>query len=132
MIWRTPAMIISLFTFAISWGLYAFSFYGLTRIFHNQFHSSYSESTFTIAFLIGFLDAAFLKALRVMNFKTSPFVLFLASAGINILLIFATSGGAETYYVTGHKAPVLSGLILAAVMVVFEVSKIKFFSDARL
>lgn len=124
-------MIISLFTFGISWGLYAFAFYAITRVLP-QFHSSYRESTFTVAFTLGFLQAAFLKGIRVMNFKVHPIVLFIVSMLFNVLLILATSGMADTYYVTGHKGPVIAASLLALLMVLFELIKVKFFSDLRL
>ena len=120
-------MIISLFTFGLSWALYALVFYGLTQVM-SQFHSAYSQSTFSIAFLIGFLDAAFLKAMRYLNFKIPLPMLVIVSWLINFLLILGTSGGADTYYVTGHKAPLIAGLVLAVVMSAFELTKVKFFS----
>ena len=124
-------MIITLFTFGLSWAFYAFVFYGMTLVMP-QFHSSYSQATFTIAFLIGFMDAAFLKAVRVMNFRIHPVLLLILSMVINYVLIRGTNGGADTYYVTGHKAPTIVALVLACAMVFFELGKEKFFSDVRL
>jgi hypothetical protein len=123
-------MIITLFTFGLSWALYAFVFYGMTLVMP-QFHSSYTQATFTVAFTIGFLDAGFLKAMRVMNFKVPALFLLPLSIVINYLLILGTNNSAETYYVTGHKAPLTVALVLAAVMVSFELGKEKFFSDVN-
>jgi hypothetical protein len=124
-------MIITLFTFGISWAVYAFIFYGMTLV-TPAFHSSYTQETFSIAFLIAFLDAAFLKAIRVMNFKIHPVLLFLIAWGINYLLILGTSGFGDTYYVTGHKGPVIVSTVMAFSMVLFEMGKERFFSDVRL
>jgi hypothetical protein len=124
-------MIISLFTFGLSWAVYAFVFYGMTLVMP-QFHSSYSQETFTVAFFIGFLDAAFLKAIRVMNFKVHPVLLVVISAVINYLLIRGTSSMGDTYYVTGHKAPTIVACVMAVAMFAFEFGKEKFFSDVRL
>jgi hypothetical protein len=92
-----------------------------------QFHSDYSQSTFTVAFLIGFLDAAFLKAIRVMHFHVNLALLFFLSLAINILLVFGTNHGADSYYVTGHKAPVIAGTLIAVMMIGFETVRTKFF-----
>lgn len=124
-------MMITLFTFGLSWALYAFVFYGMTLVMP-QFHSIYTQATFSIAFLIGFLDTLFLKAIRVMNFKIHPVLLLILSVVLNYVLIRGTSGAAETYYVTGHKAPTIVAIVLSLTMVLFEFTKVKFFSDARL
>ena len=124
-------MIITLFTFGLSWALYAFVFYGMTLVMP-QFHSIYSQATFTVAFTIGFFDAGFLKAMRVMNFKVHPLLLLILSIIINFVLILGTSGTQETYYVTGHKAPTIVAVVLGVTMVAFEFTKEKFFSDVRL
>jgi hypothetical protein len=124
-------MIITLFTFGLSWAVYAFVFYGMTLV-TPAFHSSYTQETFTIAFTIAFLDAAFLKAIRIMNFKVHPILLFLMAWVINYLLIQGTSGFGDTYYVTGHKGPVIVATVMASTMVIFEMGKEKFFSDVRL
>jgi hypothetical protein len=131
MIFSTLHMIITLFTFGISWAVYAFIFYGMTLV-TPAFHSSYTQETFSIAFLIAFLDAAFLKAIRVMNFKIHPVLLFLMGWGINYMLIEGTSGFGDTYYVTGHKGPVIVATVMGCSMVLFEMGKEKFFSDVRL
>jgi hypothetical protein len=124
-------MIITLFTFGISWAFYAFVFYGMTLVMP-QFHSAYTQETFTVAFLIGFLDASFLKAMRVMNFKIHPIFLFILSVFINYILIRGTSGFGDSYYVTGHKAPTIVATVVGTTMVLFEMGKEKFFTDVRL
>jgi len=131
MIFSTLHMIITLFTFGISWAFYAFIFYGMTLV-TPAFHSSYTQETFSIAFLIAFLDTALLKAIRVMNFKINPVLLFLMGCGINYMLIEGTSGFGDTYYVTGHKGPVIVATVMGGSMVLFELGKEKFFSDVRL
>jgi K+ transporter len=124
-------MIITLFTFGLSWAFYAFVFYGMTLVMP-QFHSSYPQATFTIAFSIGFFDAGFLKALRLMNFKIHPVLLLALSVVINYVLIRGTNGAAETYFVEGHKAPLIVACVMAVAMFTFELGKEKFFSDVRL
>ena len=124
-------MITTLFVFGLSWALYAFVFYGMTLVLP-QFHSAYTQETFSIAFLIAFFDAALLKAIRVMNFKMHPALLLLLSLVVNYLLISGTSNFGQTYYVTGHKAPVIVAIVLACTMVLFELGKEKFFADVRL
>jgi hypothetical protein len=59
-------------------------------------------------------------------------ILFILSVALNILLVFGTNHGADSYYVTGHKAPIIAGTILAVVMMLLEGIKAKFFSDLRL
>ncbi|HEY0785536.1 MAG TPA: hypothetical protein VGD62_06665 [Acidobacteriaceae bacterium] len=120
-------MIISLFSFGMNWALYTFTFYGLTLIMH-QFHSAYSESTFKIAFLIGLVDAIFLKLVRMCSFNVNAILLFVLCAGLNYMLIRGTSGLAQTYYVTGHMAPTIAAIVLAFVMLAFNMFKAKFMS----
>jgi uncharacterized membrane protein YvlD (DUF360 family) len=124
-------MIITLFSFGLSWAVYAFVFYGMTLV-TPAFHSTYSQEVFSVAFTIGFLEAAFLKSIRVMNFKIHPIGLFILSAALNYLLIRLTSGFGDTYYVSGHKGAILVSVVLAVTMLLFEIVKDKFFSDIRL
>ncbi len=131
MIFSTLDMITTLFVFGLSWALYAFVFYGMTLVMPS-FHSSYVQETFAVAFTIGFLDAAFLKAMRVMNFKIPTIPLLMVSVLINYLLIVGTNGFGETYYITGHKGSVITATVLGCTMVLFELGKEKLFSDVRL
>ena len=124
-------MITTLFVFGLSWALYAFVFYGMTLVMP-QFHSTYTQETFTVAFIIAFFDAAMLKAIRVMNFKMHQVLLLVLSFVINYVLIAGTRNFGETYYVTGHKGPAIVALVLACAMLVFELGKEKLFADVRL
>jgi hypothetical protein len=108
--------------------VYAFVFYGLTLV-TPAFHSTYSQEVFSVAFTIGFLEAAFLKALRMTHLKVHPILLLLLSAGLNYMLIRGTSGFGDTYYVTGHVGPILVAGALALTMTLVELGRNRFFPD---
>lgn len=123
-------MILTLFSFGLTWAILAFTFFGLAETL-SGFHSPYPQSTFTIAFIIGFLDALIIKASRVMAFDVPAWLLYSLIAGVDYLLIQATSNTQIGYYVTGHKSATIAAVVLAVVAFAVEFVKEKFRADAR-
>ena len=123
-------MILTLFSFGLTWAILAFTFFGLAS-FLSGFHSPYIQSTFTVAFLIGFIDALIIKAARVMAFDVPAWLLYGIIAGADYLLILATSNTQIGYYVTGHKSATIAAAVLATVAFVTEFVKEKFRADTR-
>lgn len=126
----TETMIFSLFSFGLNWAIFAFTFFGLASVLPG-FHSAYIQSTFSIAFAIGFVNALIIKAARVMAFEVHPALLYGIIFGLDFLLILVTSNAPIGYYVTGHKSPFIAALVLALVGFVTEFIKEKFRADAR-
>ncbi len=123
-------MILTLFSFGITWPILAFTIFGLASTL-SGFHSPYPQSTFTIAFIIGFIDALIIKAARVMAFDVPTWLLYTLIAGTDYLLIQATSATQIGYYVTGHKSATIAAVVLGIVAFVTEFIKEKFRADAR-
>ncbi len=123
-------MILTLFSFGLNWAILAFTFFGMASILPG-FHSPYVQSTFTIAFLIGFLDALIIKAARVMAFEVPTGLLYFIIFVADYLLIQATSNGPIGYYVTGHKSATIAAAVLAVVAFLTEFVKEKFRADVR-
>ncbi len=123
-------MILTLFSFGLNWAILAFTFFGCTRVL-SGFHSPYVQSTFTIAFLIAFIDAVIIKAARVMDFRMPVGLLYVFMAGLNYLMIQGTSNMQIGYYVTGHKGATIAAIVMAVVAYLIEFVKEKFRADAR-
>ncbi len=123
-------MILTLFSFGFTWAVLAFTFTGLASEL-SGFHSSYIQSTFTIGFLIGFIDALIIKSSRVMAFVVPFGLLYVLIGFLDYVLIKATSNGPIGYYVTGHKSAVIASVVLAFVAFLTEFVKEKFRADAR-
>ncbi len=123
-------MILTLFSFGLTWAILAFTFFGLASVL-SGFHSSYIQSTFSIGFLIGFVDALLIKAARVMAFEIPAGLLYVIIAIADYLLIEATSNSEIGYYVTGHKSATIAAVVLAVVAFLTEFVKEKFRADAR-
>ncbi len=124
---------ISLFLFALSWAVYAAVFFAATRVMP-AFHSDYHEATLAIGFLIGFINAMFVKLIRWLHFSLN----FVALGGIAFLLdwglVKGTGGGGPessygNYYVTGNAAPVIISVVLACTLLVIEAIKEKLVLD---
>lgn len=126
----TAFMILTLFSFGLTWAILAFTFFGLATTL-SGFHSPYPQSTFTIAFIIGFIDASIIKASRVMAFDVPAWLLYALVAVADYLLIQATSNTQIGYYVTGHKSATIAAVVLAIVAFVTEFVKEKFRADTR-
>ena len=123
-------MILTLFSFGISWAIYAFAFFILASHL-SGFHSSYMQSTFLIGFTVGFVNALIIKSARVMAFEVPMGLLYLLIAGVDFLLIMATSNFPLGYYVTGHKSAVIVSVALAVIAFITEFVKEKFRADVR-
>ncbi len=123
-------MILTLFSFGLNWILFAFTFFALASILPG-FHSPYIQSTFTIGFIIGFIDALIIKAARVMAFEVPVGLLYFIIFVADYLFIQATSNMEIGYYVTGHKGAVIASAVLAVVAFITEFVKEKFRADAR-
>ena len=123
-------MILTLFSFGLNWAIFAFTFFAMASILPG-FHSPYIQSTFTIAFLIGFLDALVIKAARVMAFEVPAGLLYLIIFVADYLLIQATSNSQIGYYVTGRKSACIASLVIAVVAFITEFVKEKFRADVR-
>ena len=123
-------MILTLFSFGLNWAILAFTFFGCTRVL-SGFHSPYVQSTFTIAFLIAFIDAVIIKAARVMDFRMPAGLLYVFMAGLNYLMIQGTSNMQIGYYVTGHKGATIAAIVMAVVAYLIEFVKEKFRADER-
>ena len=123
-------MILPLFSFGLTWVLLAFTFFGLTRVL-SGFHSPYMQSTFTIGFIIAFIDAVIIKAARVMAFEVPTGLLYVIVAAADYLLIQATSNTQIGYYVTGHKSATIAAVVLAVAAFIIEFVKEKFRADVR-
>ncbi len=123
-------MILTLFSFGLNWAILAFTFFGCTKLL-SGFHSPYVQSTFTIAFLIAFIDAIVIKAARVMDFRVPAGLLYLLIAGLTYLMIQGTSNMQIGYYVTGHKSATIAAVVIAVVAFLTEFIKEKFRADAR-
>lgn len=121
-------MILTLFSFGFSWVLYTFVFFGLTRILPG-FHSPFFQSTFTIGFLIGFINALIIKSARVMALAVPFGLLYVLIFVIDVGLIFGTNNMQIGYYITGHKGPVIAAAVLAFVAFATEFIKDKFRAD---
>ncbi len=132
MIQRTlwPRMILTLFSFGISWAIFAFTFFFLASHL-SGFHSAYIQSTFTIAFIVGFLNALIIKSARVMAFEVPAGLLYLIILVADYLLIQATSNSQIGYYVTGHKSATIAAIVLALVAFLTEFVKGKIRADAQ-
>ena len=122
-------MILTLFSFGLNWAIFAFTFFGLASVLPG-FHSAYIQSTFSIAFTLGFIDALIIKAARVMAFDVHPALLYSLIFVLDFLLILATSNAPIGYYVTGHKSPLIAAAVLAVVAYLTEFIKDKFRADA--
>ncbi len=123
-------MILTLFSFGLSWVIFAFTFFALANVL-SGFHSSYMQSTFTIGFIIGFVNALIIKSARVMDFQVPAGLLYVLIAIADFLLILATTNTQIGYYVTGHKSAVIASIVLALVAFLTEFVKEKFRADAR-
>ncbi len=123
-------MILTLFSFGLTWAILAFTFFGLALLLPG-FHSSYIQSTFTIGFAIGFADALVVKLARVMAFEVPAWLLYAFMVGLNYELTRVTNNTQIGYYVTGHKDPAIAAFVLAVVAFVTEFVKEKFRADAR-
>ncbi len=123
-------MILTLFSFGLSWAILAFTFFGLASILPG-FHSAYIQSTFTVGFAIGFIDALIVKAARVMAFEVPAGLLYLLILGANFLMIEATSNSQIGYYVMGRKDPLIAATVMAVVAFLTEFVKEKFRADVR-
>ena len=123
-------MILTLFSFGLNWAILAFTFFAMASALPG-FHSPYIQSTFTIAFLIGFLDALIIKAARVMAFEVPTGLLYFIIFVADYLLIQATSNIAIGYYVTGRKSAFIASVVIAVVAFVTEFVKEKFRADVR-
>lgn len=123
-------MILTLFSFGISWAIFAFTFFILASHL-SGFHSSYLQSTFTIGFIVGLLNAIIIKSARVMAFEVPAGLLYVLIAVLDYLLIQATSSTQIGYYVTGRKSAVIASVVLAIVAFATEFVKEKFRADAR-
>ncbi len=123
-------MILTLFSFGLSWAIYAFTFF-LLATHLSGFHSPYLQSTFTIGFVVGFVDALIIKMARVMDFEVPMGLLYVLILILDYLLIQATSNSQIGYYVTGHKSAVIASVGLAIVAFITEFVKEKFRADVR-
>ena len=123
-------MILTLFSFGLNWAILAFTFFAMARILPG-FHSPYMQSTFTIGFIIGFLDALIIKAARVMAFEVPAGLLYFILFVADYLLIQATSNTQIGYYVTGRKSAFIASIVLAVVAFATEFVKEKFRADVR-
>ena len=123
-------MILTLFSFGLSWAIYAFTFFAMARMLP-AFHSPYLQSTFTIGFIIGFVDALIIKSARVMAFEVPMVLLSILIMGADFLLIMATNNMQIGYYITGHKGPAIAAVVLGVVAFVTEFVKEKFRADVR-
>ncbi len=123
-------MILTLFSFGLSWAVYAFTFF-LLATHLSGFHSPYLQSTFTIGFIVGFLNAFIIKMARVMDFELPVGLLYVLILILDYLLIQATSNAQIGYYVTGHKSAVIASVGLAIVAYITEFIKEKFRADIR-
>ncbi|RRA47735.1 phage holin family protein [Acidipila sp. EB88] len=123
-------MILTLFSFGLSWAIYAFAFVLLAGHL-SGFHSAYLQSTFTVGFIVGFLNAAIIKMARVMAFDVPAVLLYFIIFVADFLMIMATSNLEIGYYVTGHKSATIAAAVLAIVAFVTEFVKEKFRADAR-
>ncbi len=123
-------MILTLFSFGLSWAIYAFAFFILASHL-SGFHSAYMQSTFLIGFTVGFLNALIIKSARVMDFEVPLGLLYLIIAFVDFCVIMGTSNFPLGYYVTGHKSAVICSVALALVAFVTEFVKEKFRADVR-
>ncbi len=123
-------MILTLFSFGLTWAILAFTFFGLARVL-SGFHSPYIQSTFHVGFIIGFIDAAIIKAARVMAFEAPAGLLYVLIFIVDYLLIQASSNSQIGYYVTGHKSATIAAAVLAVVAFVVEFVKEKLRTDVR-
>jgi uncharacterized membrane protein YvlD (DUF360 family) len=123
-------MILTLFSFGLSWAILAFTFFGLASVLPG-FHSAYIQSTFSVGFAIGFIDALIVKSERVMAFEVPAGILYLLILIADFLMIEATSNSQIGYYVMGRKSPLIAATVLAAVAFLVEFIKGKFRADAR-
>ena len=112
-------MILTLFSFGLNWAIFALTFFLMASILPG-FHSPYPQSTFTVGFIIGLLDAIIIKAVRVMAFEVPAWLLYLIIFVADYLLIQATSNSQIGYYVTGHKGAVIASAVIAVVAFVTE------------
>ncbi len=123
-------MILTLFSFGLTWVVLAFTFFGMAKLLPG-FHSSYIQSTFTVGFMVGFIDALIIKSSRVMDFEVPFGLLYLLIGGIDFLLIMATNNSQIGYYIMGHKSPFIASIVLAFVAFLTEFIKEKFRADVR-
>ncbi len=123
-------MILTLFSFGLNWAIFAFTFFIMARLLPG-FHSSYIQSTFTIGFLVGFINALIIKAARVMAFEVPKGLLYFIILVASYLLIMATNQVPIGYYITGRKSPFIASVVLALVAFLTEFIKEKFRADAR-
>jgi hypothetical protein len=125
------AMMISVFSFGLSWIAYAFVFYGIT-MFLPQFHSTYHETIFKVGFTLGFFDAGMLRLARIANFRLNWIGLFVVTALVNWALIMMTNNTSADYDITGKSAPIIAALALTAFVIPFDALKNRVLSDVRL
>ena len=123
-------MILTLFSFGLSWAIFAFTFFGLARVLPG-FHSSYIQSTFTIGFTVGFVNALVIKSARVMDFEVPFGLLYVLIGFLDYMLILATNNSQIGYYITGHKSAFIAAVVLAVVAFLIEFVKEKFRADVR-
>lgn len=123
-------MILTLFSFGLSWAIFAFTFFILASHL-SGFHSAYMQSTFTIGFMVGFINALIIKMARVMAFDVPAGLLYFIIFAADFLVIEGTSQSQIGYYVTGHKSATIAAAVLAVVAFTTEFVKEKFRADAR-
>ena len=122
-------MILTLFSFGLSWFVLALVFFWLTHLLPG-FHSVYFQTVLGVGFLIGFFDAVIAKAALTMGFRPFNPIVYLIIAATDYILMQMTSNLSMGYYLTGHKGTVLAAIALAVVAFVVEAGKYSVLKDA--
>lgn len=123
-------MILRLIFFSISWAVYTLTFLGLASAL-TGIHSAYVQSTFNIALRVGFVNALLVVVVRLIYSKAPVTLLALVILAADYPLIQSTSDAAIGYYVTGHKAAVVSAVVLSAIAWLTEFVKDRIRADVR-
>ena len=129
---RQTAMMISVFSFGASWIAYALAFYAVVSTMPQSFHSTYHESVFKVAFLVGLLIMGMLRVVRVANFKVHWIGLIVLTAAVNWGLILLTNNSSEDYVITGRSAPIIAAVVMGVFAVAFDTLKNRMLSNVRL
>jgi hypothetical protein len=126
---RLLAMILTLFSFGLSWVVLALVFFWLTHLLPG-FHSVYFQTVLGVGFLIGFFDAVIAKAALTMGFRPFNPLVYLIIAATDYVLMQLTSNISMGYYLTGHRGTALAAIALAGVAFVIEMGTDRVLKDA--
>lgn len=121
---------LSVLSFGLSWLVYALTFFASANVLPG-FHSSYSQSTFKVAFNVGLANALLIKGVRLSRLPIPVVLVCLVCVGLDFLIIRSSSEAVMGFVVSGYRGPIWASVILGVVACVLEFIKDRFRADAQ-